>query len=188
MSKPLLCVTVTAATTAELRQRRDAVADADLIELRLDTVSDPSVAGALAGRRCPVIVTCRPVWEGGGFKGAEEDRKQILADALNLSVKEGVLVGVVTKGSPAAKAGIEGGASNMVIEGTGVHPGGDVLLEFDGKKVTNMRQLAGIVDTKKQGDEVHVVFLHNGMKKSATIKLAVRPETPDTGDSNKGVQ
>ena len=45
MSKPLLCVTVTAATTAELRQKRDAVADADLIELRLDTVSDPSVAG-----------------------------------------------------------------------------------------------------------------------------------------------
>ena len=29
MSKPLLCVTVTAATTAELRQKRDAVADAD---------------------------------------------------------------------------------------------------------------------------------------------------------------
>jgi len=40
MSKPLLCVTVTAATTAELRQKRDAVADADLIELRLDTVRD----------------------------------------------------------------------------------------------------------------------------------------------------
>ena len=41
MSKPLLCVTVTAATTAELRRQRDAVIDADLIELRLDTVSDP---------------------------------------------------------------------------------------------------------------------------------------------------
>jgi 3-dehydroquinate dehydratase len=60
MSKPLLCVTVTAATTAELREKRDAVPDADLIELRLDSVSDPSVAGALAGRRRPVIVTCRP--------------------------------------------------------------------------------------------------------------------------------
>ena len=40
--------------------RRDAVADADLVELRLDSVSDPDVAGALAGRRPPVIVTCRP--------------------------------------------------------------------------------------------------------------------------------
>src|SRR3954466_12062654 len=82
MSKPLLCVTVTAATTAELRQNRDAVPDADLIELRLDTVSDPDVAGALAGRRRPVIVTCRPTWEGGSFKGSETARKQILTDAL----------------------------------------------------------------------------------------------------------
>jgi 3-dehydroquinate dehydratase / shikimate dehydrogenase len=87
MSKPLLCVTVTGATTAELRQKRDAVADADLIELRLDTVSDPSVAGALAGRRKPVIVTCRPVWEGGEFSGAEEDRKRLLVDALSLGAE-----------------------------------------------------------------------------------------------------
>jgi 3-dehydroquinate dehydratase/shikimate dehydrogenase len=80
-------VTVTAATTAELRQKRDAVPDADLIELRLDTVSDPSVAGALAGRRRPVIVTCRPAWEGGEFEGSEEARKQILADALKLGAE-----------------------------------------------------------------------------------------------------
>ena len=78
-----LCVTVTASTTAELCRKRDAVTDADLIELRLDTVSDPSVAGALAGRRTPVIVTCRPAWEGGAFKGSEGERKQILADALS---------------------------------------------------------------------------------------------------------
>jgi 3-dehydroquinate dehydratase/shikimate dehydrogenase len=80
-------VTVTGATTAELRQKRDAVPDADLIELRLDTVSDPSVAGALAGRRRPAIVTCRPAWEGGGFKGSEEERKGILADALSLGAE-----------------------------------------------------------------------------------------------------
>lgn len=82
MSKPTLCVTVTAPTTAELRRLRDTVEDADLIELRLDSVSDPSVQGALAGRRRPVIVTCRPKWEGGSFEGSEEERKQILADAL----------------------------------------------------------------------------------------------------------
>lgn len=87
MSQPQLCVTVTAATTAELRQKRDAVTDADLVELRLDLVSDPSVAGALAGRRGPVIVTCRPLWEGGGFKGSEEERKHILAEGLSLGAE-----------------------------------------------------------------------------------------------------
>jgi 3-dehydroquinate dehydratase/shikimate dehydrogenase len=79
-----LCVTVTAPTTAELRKRRDAVVDADLVELRLDSVSDPNVAGALAGRRLPTIVTCRPAWEGGQFRGSEEERKRLLIEAFTL--------------------------------------------------------------------------------------------------------
>jgi 3-dehydroquinate dehydratase/shikimate dehydrogenase len=87
VTKPLLCVVVTAATTGELRQKRDAVTDADLIELRLDTVSDPDVAGALEGRRRPVILTCRAAWEGGGFKGSEDERERILGDALSLGAE-----------------------------------------------------------------------------------------------------
>ncbi len=77
-----ICVTVTAETTAELRRKRDEVSNADLVELRLDTVKDPNVGGALAGRKHPVILTCRPEWEGGQFKGSEDDRKQILRDGL----------------------------------------------------------------------------------------------------------
>ena len=90
MTRPLVCVTVTApSTTAECasRQRRDEAASADLIELRLDTVRDPDVAGALAGRRKPVIVTCRPTWEGGRFGGSEEERCRLLADALALGAE-----------------------------------------------------------------------------------------------------
>jgi 3-dehydroquinate dehydratase/shikimate dehydrogenase len=87
MPKASLCVTVTAATTAELRARRDAVVDADLVELRLDSVSDPNVAGALAGRRRPAIVTCRPTWEGGSFAGSEDERRTILKDALALGAE-----------------------------------------------------------------------------------------------------
>src|SRR5215831_19915363 len=77
-----LCVTVTAPTMAELRRRRDAVRDADLIELRLDSVADPDVAGALAGRMRPVVITCRAAWEGGSFKGSEEERERILMQAF----------------------------------------------------------------------------------------------------------
>jgi 3-dehydroquinate dehydratase/shikimate dehydrogenase len=80
-------VTVSATTTAELRAQRDAVADADLIELRLDSVRDPDVAGALAGRRRPVVVTCRAKWEGGAFDGSEETRAAILAEALALGAE-----------------------------------------------------------------------------------------------------
>ena len=82
-----LCVTVTADTMAELRTRRDRVNDADMVELRLDTVKDPSAAAALAGRKKPVIITCRPKSEGGHFEGSEEERRTILIDALSLGAE-----------------------------------------------------------------------------------------------------
>lgn len=84
MNRARLCATVTAETTAGLRAARDAVRGADLVELRLDGVADPDVAGALAGRSCPVVVTCRPVWEGGRFDGSEEERRRILGRAFEL--------------------------------------------------------------------------------------------------------
>lgn len=77
-----LCITVGASTLADLRARRDrAAAEADLVEVRLDTVADPDVAGALADRPGPVVVTCRPVREGGQFRGSEEERLRLLAEA-----------------------------------------------------------------------------------------------------------
>ena len=79
-----LCATVTAETTAELRARRDEACDADLVELRLDTVRDLDLEGALADRTRPVLVTCRPVWEGGQFTGSEDERHAILRRALEL--------------------------------------------------------------------------------------------------------
>ena len=81
VTQPALCVTVGASTTAGLRRQRDAVVGADLVELRLDGVTDLDVAGALEGRRTPVLVTCRPRWEGGGFDGSEEERRRILEAA-----------------------------------------------------------------------------------------------------------
>jgi len=80
--KTLLCETVLAKTLAELRAARDSVVDADMVELRLDGVADPDIAGALAGRRLPIVVTCRPTWEGGLFDGSEEERQKLLEEAL----------------------------------------------------------------------------------------------------------
>ena len=87
MSSPSLVVTVASPTMAELREGRDAASSADLVELRLDHVRDLDVAGAMADRRSPVIVTCRARWEGGQFKGSEEERRKILECALRLGAE-----------------------------------------------------------------------------------------------------
>lgn len=81
MPNAQLCITVTGSTMSELRERRDQVVNADLVELRLDTVADPSGAGAVEGKRLPVIVTCRAKSEGGLFAGSDEERWSILAEA-----------------------------------------------------------------------------------------------------------
>jgi 3-dehydroquinate dehydratase/shikimate dehydrogenase len=87
VTRPLLCITIAAPTTADLIRQRDAADQADVIELRLDMLQDVDVAGALEGRRRPAIVTCRPWWEGGSFTGAEEDRQRLLARALELGAE-----------------------------------------------------------------------------------------------------
>jgi 3-dehydroquinate dehydratase/shikimate dehydrogenase len=81
-----ICETVTATTMAAMRSGRDR-STAELVELRLDGVTDLDVAAALADRKKPVIVTCRPVWEGGAFAGSEETRLRLLAQAIALGAE-----------------------------------------------------------------------------------------------------
>lgn len=84
-----ICETVMTPTLAGLRAGRDAASApgrqgrVSMVELRLDglSASEMDVAAALADRTLPVIVTCRPTWEGGAFAGSEEERLRILAEA-----------------------------------------------------------------------------------------------------------
>ena len=82
-----LCATVVGETTEELRARRDAADGADMVELRLDHAKNVDVAGVLADRRVPVVVTCRPKWEGGEFNGSEEERRVLLTQAFELGAE-----------------------------------------------------------------------------------------------------
>src|SRR5687767_908492 len=82
MHDTLVCVTVAARTVEELRRLRDTAEGADLVELRLDHLERPDGPAAIDGRRRPVVVTCRPAWEGGHFQGSEEERRRILESAV----------------------------------------------------------------------------------------------------------
>jgi 3-dehydroquinate dehydratase / shikimate dehydrogenase len=83
----LLCETVTGRSMAELLSARDAAVRGDMVELRLDGVVNLDIARALRGRRVPAVVTCRPVWEGGRFDGSEQERRAVLATALDLGAE-----------------------------------------------------------------------------------------------------
>src|SRR5579872_400164 len=83
-----ICTMVFGRDTDAIRRARTAAeADADLVELRLDFLDRPDPAGALADRRKPAVVTCRPRREGGMFDGAEEERLRILLHAQTLGAE-----------------------------------------------------------------------------------------------------
>ncbi|HEY2480464.1 MAG TPA: trypsin-like peptidase domain-containing protein [Solirubrobacterales bacterium] len=98
-----------------------------------------------------------------------------LAKALNLPVKEGVLIQSVEKGGPSDRAGIEGGDTQATIDGAEFTLGGDIITEADGKKITNMEQIIELVNEKKPGDEVTLKLLRGGKEKTATVTLGKRP-------------
>jgi S1-C subfamily serine protease len=98
-----------------------------------------------------------------------------LAKALNLPVKEGVIVQSVVKGGPADKAGVEGGNTTATIEGVEVSLGGDIITEIEGKKVAEMEEVIEIVNAAKPGDEIDLKLLRDGHEKTATVTLGTRP-------------
>jgi len=62
----------------------------------------------------------------------------------------------VLPGSPAQKAGLKGG---------------DVIIEFDGKRINSPEELVVSVRSKNVGDRVTLVFMRDGVEKSVTLNL-----------------
>ena len=82
---------VNPAAAAELIQRALRAA-ADMLELRLDYLEDPTteavraVVTAARETSLPLIATCRADWEGGVFHGSEKGRKVLLKQAVRAGV------------------------------------------------------------------------------------------------------
>ena len=79
----LICLSL-AAPDAEtlIRQTEPLLALADLVEVRLDAMRVPDLAAFCRFCPKPVLVTNRPLWEGGSFAGSENERLALLEQAL----------------------------------------------------------------------------------------------------------
>lgn len=55
---------------------------ADIIEIRLDSLSQPEVEPFMKNLTKPLLFTNRPQWEGGSFKGSEASRIGLLQEAI----------------------------------------------------------------------------------------------------------
>jgi serine protease Do len=83
-----------------------------------------------------------------------------LATQLKLSGQTGALVGEVTPNSPAEKAGLKKN---------------DVIIEFDGKGVTDSRHFRLMVAEKPPGSKVSVKVFRDGKQQTFTVELGELP-------------
>lgn len=92
-----------------------------------------------------------------------EDLTKDMKEALNLSSLEGVLINEVIKDSPADRAGIKDG---------------DVIIEFDGKKVTDVQSFRLLVASSPPGKTLKVKLIRNGKEMSLNVKIGEMETQP----------
>lgn len=84
-----ICASITASTMLEMEKKAERALrlGADLVELRLDYLSeiDVSVVSAIIRKfRGRAVVTLRPTWEGGRFDGGEDERVGVLLEVAEV--------------------------------------------------------------------------------------------------------
>ena len=106
-----------------------------------------------------------------GFLGVQvQEVTADLAKSFGMSKPMGALVAETVKGSAAEKAGIQSG---------------DVILEFNGRKINKSSDLPPVVGTSPLDQKLPILILRNGEEKSLKVKLQSisDDEVADNGES-----
>jgi S1-C subfamily serine protease len=101
-----------------------------------------------------------------------------LASNVRLPVDQGVLIQRVRTDSPAARAGLRGGTTQVVVDGESYLVGGDVITKADGQPIESAEQLRSVVTSKQPGDEITLEVHRQNETKEVTVKLGRQPNTP----------
>jgi putative serine protease PepD len=98
-----------------------------------------------------------------------------LARALQFPVEQGAIVVRVAKGSPAAKAGLQGGNRQVVIGNAIVVVGGDIVTVADGMKILTSEGLRRLIRKRQPGDTMKLEIVRQGKRMELEAKLAEQP-------------
>jgi len=82
---------------------------------------------------------------------------------------------VVEVAGPAQQAGIQAGSRPVVIGGTAIPAGGDIIVALDGQSVNSLGEVRAYIENfKHPGDSVTVSVVRNGQQMDIPVTLAER--------------
>jgi len=98
-----------------------------------------------------------------GFLGIRlQDVDPRLGETWGLKAGDGVRVGMVLEGTPAAQAGLRAG---------------DILVEFNGRPVDGLRSFQRQVADTRVGSDIEIGYVRDGRRSVARVRLAERPDS-----------
>ena len=102
-----------------------------------------------------------------------------LAEHFGYPKAEGAAVQMVVDGSPAARAGIQGGGSEKEFTGIPFRPGGDLIVAIDGAAVRTAEDVVRAVTERLfPGETAHLTILRGTKRIGIDVVLGERPATP----------
>jgi S1-C subfamily serine protease len=109
-----------------------------------------------------------------------EDLTPTLARHLGYVVTRGALVADVKGGSPADRAGLEGGTDEESFNGQNITAGGDVIVSINGRPVRSADDVVREVSSRLPGETVRLTVVRGRTRNTLSAKLGARPNMPET--------
>jgi len=101
-----------------------------------------------------------------------------LGAVFNLPLADGFLVETVEPGSPAEKAGVQGGVMPIRIAGQELLLGGDIVTAANGQPLNDHEKYAKFVQSLKVGDKISLILNRKGKIGVVEFRLVERPILP----------
>jgi len=111
-----------------------------------------------------------------GIQGRGVDPR--LSAVVRLPLSPGYLAEIVFEGSPAERAGIQGGNLSIVIQGEEYLVGGDIVIAIQGQPVRTHEDYVARVNALRPGQRVRLTLVRDGQTREVTLTVAERPRLP----------
>lgn len=93
-----------------------------------------------------------------------------------VNVTYGVLIGRVSSGGPAAKAGLKVGTKSVTVDGVQYLIGGDIVVSINGTKIVNQDALSSYLEQHAvAGQTIMLGIIRSGALTTVTLVLGTRP-------------